>query len=47
MRVAIVRREQNASFSMDVYAEGLIYGLKAVRPQWEIIELSSSVRIRR
>lgn len=39
MRVAIVRREKNASFSMDVYAEGLIYGLKAVRPQWEIIEL--------
>lgn len=39
MRVAIVCREQNASFSMDVYAEGLIYGLRSVRPQWEIIKL--------
>jgi glycosyltransferase involved in cell wall biosynthesis len=27
-------------FSMDVYAEGLISGLQAVRPDWEIIELA-------
>lgn len=39
MRVAIVRRIPNTSFSMDVYADGLIRGLKAVRPNWEILEL--------
>lgn len=39
MRVAIVRRAPNASFSMDVYADGLVSGLKAVRPSWEIVEL--------
>lgn len=39
MRIAIVRRALNASFSMDVYADGLISGLKTVRPDWEIIEL--------
>ncbi|BAU05794.1 glycosyltransferase family 4 protein [Fischerella sp. NIES-3754] len=40
MRVAIVRRLPKASFSMDVYADGLVSGLKAVRPDWEIIELT-------
>ena len=40
MRVAILRRSRNASISMDVYADGLISGLKAVRPDWEIVELS-------
>jgi glycosyltransferase involved in cell wall biosynthesis len=40
MRVAIVRRLPKASFSMDVYADGLVSGLKAVRPDWEIMELS-------
>lgn len=39
MRIAIVRRIPNTSFSMDVYADGLISGLKTVRPDWEIIEL--------
>lgn len=39
MRVAIVRRELNTSFSMDVYADSLVRGLKAIRPDWEIIEL--------
>lgn len=39
MRVAIVRRALNASFSMDVYADGIISGLKTVRPDWEIVEL--------
>ncbi|NEU76745.1 glycosyltransferase family 4 protein [Hassallia byssoidea VB512170] len=40
MRVAIVRRLPKDSFSMDVYADGLVSGLKAVRPDWEIIELT-------
>ncbi|MGB3637289.1 MAG: glycosyltransferase family 1 protein [Rivularia sp. (in: cyanobacteria)] len=40
MRVAILRRESKASFSMDVYADGLVKGLKAVRPNWEFIEVS-------
>ncbi len=38
MRVVIARTMPE--FSMDVYAEGLIAGLRAVRPDWEIIELS-------
>lgn len=37
MRVAVIRPITN--FSMDVYAEGIITGLKAVRPHWEIIDL--------
>lgn len=40
MRVAIVRRAPRASFSMDVYADGLVSGLKAIKPEWEIIELA-------
>lgn len=40
MRVAIVRRAPGASFSMDVYADGLVAGLTAVRPEWEIVELA-------
>ncbi|MCX7593401.1 MAG: glycosyltransferase family 4 protein [Fischerella sp.] len=40
MRVAIVRRLPGASFSMDVYADGLVSGLKTVRPNWEIVELT-------
>lgn len=39
MRVAIIRRAPKASFSMDVYADGLVRGLKTVRPNWEFIEL--------
>lgn len=38
MRVTIVRTMP--AFSMDVYADGLIAGLKAVRPDWEIVEMS-------
>ncbi|OWY65462.1 glycosyl transferase group 1 [cyanobacterium TDX16] len=38
MRVAIARTM--AEFSIDVYTNGLISGLKAVRPDWEIIELA-------
>lgn len=43
MRVAILRRSRNASISMDVYADGLISGLKTVRPDWEIVELSPAI----
>lgn len=38
MRVVIVRSMPN--FSMDVYADGIICGLKAVHPEWEIVELT-------
>lgn len=38
MRVAIARTM--AEYSIDVYTNGLISGLKAVRPDWEIIELA-------
>ncbi|MGI2905514.1 glycosyltransferase family 4 protein [Tolypothrix sp. VBCCA 56010] len=40
MRIAIVRRALQASLSMDVYADGLVSGLKTVRPDWEILELA-------
>lgn len=40
MRVAILRRTRGISFSMDVYADGLVHGLKAVRPDWDIVELA-------
>lgn len=36
MRVAIVRTMPN--FSMDVYADSIIDGLRTVRPNWEIID---------
>lgn len=40
MRVMIVRRTRGVSFSMDVYADGLIAGLKTVRPDWQIAEIA-------
>lgn len=40
MRIAILRRSPQVSFSMDVYADGLISGLKTVRPTWEIVEFA-------
>ncbi|HEY9768030.1 MAG TPA: glycosyltransferase family 1 protein [Coleofasciculaceae cyanobacterium] len=40
MRVAVVRREPNVAFSMDVYADNLVEQLKKIRPNWEIIEIS-------
>lgn len=40
MRVVIIRRERGVAFSMDVYADNLVAGLKAVRPDWEIIEIA-------
>ena len=39
VRIAILRREPKVSFSMDVYANGLVKGLRARRPDWEIVEL--------
>lgn len=45
MRVAIVRRAPGASFSMDVYADGLVAGLKIVRPDWKIIELAPTLNL--
>lgn len=38
MKVAILRRSPGIAYSMDVYADALIDGLKTVRPGWEIIE---------
>jgi glycosyltransferase involved in cell wall biosynthesis len=40
MRVAILRRALGASISMDVYADGLVAGLRTARPEWEIVELA-------
>lgn len=37
MRVVIARLISD--FSMDVYADGIISGLQAVRPSWEIVDL--------
>lgn len=42
MRIAIVRRSLGASFSMDVYADGLVSGLRQVRPQWDVVEIIPS-----
>jgi len=39
MRIGILRREPGISFSMDIYADGLVRGLKTVRPTWNIIEM--------
>ncbi|MGB3788098.1 MAG: glycosyltransferase family 1 protein [Phormidesmis sp.] len=39
VKIAILRRETGASFSMDVYADGLVNGLRTVRPDWAIAEL--------
>ena len=38
MRVAILRRVPKFSVSMDVHADGLVSGLKAVRPDWTVLE---------
>ncbi|MBT9317286.1 glycosyltransferase family 4 protein [Leptothoe spongobia] len=40
MRIAILRRAPQIAFSMDVYADELISGLRTVRPDWEILEIS-------
>ena len=38
MHIAILRRAPKVSVSMDVYADGLISGLKSVRPDWTVLE---------
>ncbi len=38
MRIAILRRAPQVTFSMDVYTNELVNGLKTVRPDWEIVE---------
>lgn len=43
MRVAILRRAPKASVSMDVYADKLAGGLRAVRPTWTIQEYSPNI----
>ena len=40
MRVMIVRRVPGAAFSLDVYADNLVAGLRTVRPNWEIAEIA-------
>lgn len=43
MRIVIARRTPNFSVSMDVYADGLVSGLKVVRPNWTILECCPSL----
>lgn len=43
MRIGILRPIAGFSFSMDVYADGLISGLKAIEPNWEIAEFAPSL----
>ncbi|MBD2296494.1 glycosyltransferase family 4 protein [Anabaena sphaerica FACHB-251] len=40
MRLVIVRRETGVALSMDVYADNLVAELKAIRPNWEIVEVA-------
>lgn len=40
MRLVIVRREVGVALSMDVYADNLVAELKAIRPNWEIVEVA-------
>lgn len=47
VKIAILRREPGFSFSMDVYADGLVRGLKAVRPDWQITELQPDLDLNR
>ena len=43
MRIGILRPIAGFSFSMDVYADGLVDGLKTVKPDWEIVELAPTL----
>lgn len=43
MRIGILRPMPQFSVSMDVYTEGLVSALKAIHPDWELIELSPSL----
>lgn len=44
MQIAIVRRAPGASFSMDVYADGLVNGLRQVRPDWKVVEITPTFK---
>lgn len=44
MRIAVVRRAPGASFSMDVYADGLVAGLRQARPTWDIVEITPAFK---
>jgi glycosyltransferase involved in cell wall biosynthesis len=46
VKIAILRREPGFSFSMDVYADGLVRGLKAVCPNWQITELQPQLNLK-
>ncbi len=39
-RVVIVRRERGIALSMDVYADNLVSELKAMHPNWDIVEIA-------
>jgi len=43
MRVAVLRRAPQESFSMDVYADSLVRELREIRPDWKIIELTPAI----
>jgi glycosyltransferase involved in cell wall biosynthesis len=38
--IALVRRERGVAFSMDVYADNLVANLRALHPDWQIIEIA-------
>ncbi|MFM6136187.1 MAG: glycosyltransferase family 4 protein [Sphaerospermopsis kisseleviana] len=40
MRLVIVRREAGVALSMDIYADNLVAELKAIRPNWQIVEVA-------
>lgn len=40
MKVAIVRRELGVALSMDVYADNLVTQLKAIHPDWDIVQIA-------
>jgi glycosyltransferase involved in cell wall biosynthesis len=39
MKVVVVRRVRGSTPSIDIYTDNLIAGLKAVRPEWTIVEI--------
>lgn len=43
MRIAILRSTSQSSFSMKVYANNIVKGLREVRPEWDIVDLSPKV----
>ncbi|EDX86828.1 glycosyl transferase, group 1 family protein [Synechococcus sp. PCC 7335] len=45
MRVAILRSTAQSSISMKVYANNIVDGLKEVRPDWEILDISPKIPI--